>query len=46
MMMENSITCANPQMENPSHISPVKYAAAYSTWRNRIFNLSKGVRPM
>lgn len=31
--MENGITCGNTMMEKPSHISPVKYAAAYSTKR-------------
>ena len=34
--MENSITCGNPMMEKPSHISPVKYTATYSTQREQI----------
>jgi len=44
--MENSITCGNPMMEKPSHISPVKYTATYSTQRERMLNLLMRFDPM
>jgi len=45
-MIEKGITYSNQMMEKTSYISPVKYAAAYSTQRDRIFNLFMGVCPM
>lgn len=35
-MIEKGITYSNQMMEKTSYISPVKYAAAYSTQRERI----------
>ena len=34
--MENRMTSGNQMMEKTSYISPVKYAAAYYTQRERI----------
>ena len=42
LLWQSSLTLLpfnDPMMERPSHISPVKYSAAYSTRRERCFNV-------
>ena len=44
-VMGNAIIHSNPMMERPSHLSPVKCSAAYSTERERISSMGSHGSP-